>query len=111
MTSTMAPRQINEGRPNLIHAWGEHQVLQVITPTPKLFRKARSSLFNNRHFILFTPQLDESVVTPGFAYNLARYFPSGTHHDKEKCIEIMEKIGVSSDPATWYSTGAIFLKQ
>ncbi|XP_020629597.1 uncharacterized protein LOC110066695 isoform X2 [Orbicella faveolata] len=51
------------------------------------------------------PKLDESVVTPGFAYNLARYFPSGTHHDKEKCIEIMEKIGVSSDPATWYSTG------
>jgi len=50
------------------------------------------------------PKLDESVVTPGFAYNLARYFPSGTHHDKEKCIEIMEKIGVSSDPATWYST-------
>ncbi|XP_078371538.1 uncharacterized protein LOC144655195 isoform X2 [Oculina patagonica] len=78
MTSTMAPRQIfNEGFPNPMHAWGEDQVLQ----------------------------LDESVVTPGFAYNLARYFPSGTHHDKEKCIELMEKIGVSSDPATWYSTG------
>ena len=50
-------------------------------------------------------------MTPGFAYNLARYFPSGTHHDKEKCIEIMEKIGVSSDPATWYSTGAMFFEQ
>lgn len=33
MTSTMAPRQINESRPNLIHAWGEHQILQVITAT------------------------------------------------------------------------------
>ena len=31
MTSTMAPRQINEGFPNLMHAWGEDKVLQVIT--------------------------------------------------------------------------------
>lgn len=31
MTSTMAPRQINEGFPNPMHAWGEDQVLQVIT--------------------------------------------------------------------------------
>jgi len=31
MTSTMAPRQINEGFPNPMHAWGEDKVLQVIT--------------------------------------------------------------------------------
>ena len=31
MTSTMAPRQINEGFPNPMHAWREDQVLQVIT--------------------------------------------------------------------------------
>ncbi|KAJ7370257.1 hypothetical protein OS493_033603 [Desmophyllum pertusum] len=77
MTSTMAPRQIiNEGPPSPMHAWSEEQALQ----------------------------LDESVVTPGFAYNLARYFPSGTHNDKERCVELMEKIGGQSDPATWYST-------
>ena len=33
MTSTMAPRQINEGFPNLMHAWGEDQVPQVIALT------------------------------------------------------------------------------
>jgi len=50
-------------------------------------------------------------VTPGFAYNVARYFPSGTQNDKERCVELMEKIGAASDPATWYSTGAMFLAQ
>lgn len=55
-------------------------------------------------------QLDESVVTPGFAYNIARYFPSGTQADKERCVELMEKIGVSPDPAMWYSRGAKFLE-
>lgn len=57
--------------------------------------------------MLHFAQLDESVVTPGFAYNIARYFPSGTHADKERCVELMEKIGVSSDPAMWYSTAPV----
>ena len=49
-------------------------------------------------------------MTPGFAYNLARFFPSGSNNDKERCIELMEKIEGSSDPATWYSTGAMLLE-
>ncbi|XP_068719087.1 uncharacterized protein [Montipora capricornis] len=72
----MAPRQIlNESATNPFQAWEDQQALQ----------------------------LNEAVVTPGFAYNLARYFPSGTHNDKTKCIELMDKVGASSDPATWYS--------
>ena len=49
------------------------------------------------------------MVTPGFAYNIARYFPSGTDYDKQKCIELMDKLGASTNPTTWYSAGAIFL--
>lgn len=60
--------------------------------------------------ICLTFQLDESVVTPGFAYNLARFFPSGSHNDKERCIDLMEKMGGSSDPATWYSRGTMLLE-
>ncbi|XP_067040942.1 uncharacterized protein [Acropora muricata] len=50
-----------------------------------------------------TPQLDGAVITPGFAYNIARYFPSGTDYDKQMCIELMDKIGASTNPSTWYS--------
>ena len=49
------------------------------------------------------------MITPGFAYNIARYFPSGTDYDKQMCIELMDKIGASTNPSTWYSPGAIFL--
>lgn len=113
MTSTMAPRQIvNEGIPNPMQAWGEEQVLQVNNRSMLNENRLRKHDHSYRFVILFTLfQLDESVVTPGFAYNLARYFPSGTHNDKERCLELMDKIGGSSDPAAWYSTGAMFLAQ
>ena len=49
------------------------------------------------------------MITPGFAYNIARYFPSGTDYDKQMCIELMDKIGASTNPSTWNSPGAVFL--
>ena len=52
-------------------------------------------------------QIDKSAVRPGFAYNLARYFPSGANSDQERCIELMEKLGMSSDPVTWYLPGML----
>ncbi|KAK2563279.1 hypothetical protein P5673_013641 [Acropora cervicornis] len=70
----MVPRQINNGM-SPMQAWEERQALE----------------------------LDGAVITPGFAYNIARYFPSGTDYDKQMCIELMDKIGASTNPSTWYS--------
>uniref|UniRef100_A0A6P8I992 Uncharacterized protein LOC116297566 n=1 Tax=Actinia tenebrosa TaxID=6105 RepID=A0A6P8I992_ACTTE len=49
------------------------------------------------------PDLGDFVVSPGFAYNISRFYPSASElKDKETCLKLMQKLGLPSDPISWY---------
>ncbi|KAK3701732.1 hypothetical protein QZH41_018895 [Actinostola sp. cb2023] len=51
------------------------------------------------------PHLSDFAVTPAFAYNIARFYPSSRRtQDKDLCVKLMQNLGLSSDPVAWYST-------
>ena len=92
----MAPRQNCERARTPKQAWTE----------VKAYCNQEWFFFTCANFLRFVRQLDGRIVTPGFAYNIARYFPSASEDfDREKCMEVMEKLGVNPDPVKWYSLG------